>query len=425
MPSLTATLIARLWATATTIAAPALRLMLHRRIARGKELAARLPERQGHPGHPRPPGRLLWLHAASVGETLSALPLITALPADVTILFTTGTLTSATLLQTRLEEANLAHRVIHQFVPLDVPSWAARFLDAWRPNAACFLESELWPNLLAACRVRHIPTALINARLSARSARQWARAPAFARHILAHFTWIAAQSTADATRLQALGAPNTDFPGNLKHAAPPLPDNPAERHRLKPLTTNRPAWLAASTHPADDALIAATHQALLPKHPNLLTAIAPRHPTHGAALAQALQAPQRSKSQDPPAQAGLWIADTIGELGLLYRLFPIVLIGKSFQNGGGQNPWEAAQLGCTILTGPNMENFPEATAHLAQAGALTQHPNQAALIAHLDALLSNPAQLAATAQAARQATAAASNLPEILAARLAALMPQA
>ncbi len=420
MPGLTQ----RAWALAATTAAPALRLMLRRRATRGKEDPARLPERRGYPGAARPPGRLLWIHAASVGETLSALPLLAALPPDLAILFTTGTLTSAHLLHARLQEAGLTDRVQHRFVPLDVPAWAARFLDAWRPNAACFLESELWPNLLAACAARRIPVALVNARLSARSARQWARAPAFARQILGHFAWIAAQSDADAARLRALGATTVDAPGNLKFAAPPLPVDAAELARLQTLLGHRPRWLAASTHPADDAIVAACHAALSARHPGLLTAIVPRHPERGPALAALYTAPSRAAGQPPPA-SGIWVADTLGELGLFYRCFPLVLIGKSFAGGGGQNPWEPAQLGCAILCGPDMQNFPEAVTRLQNAGALTQIPDQAALIEALDAHLHNPTLTTQASEAGRQETALSTNLPTLLAARLTALIDTA
>ncbi len=411
----------RAWALAATAAAPALLLMLRRRAARGKEDPARLSERRGFPCGPRPPGRLLWLHAASVGETLSALPLLAALPEELNVLFTTGTRTSAHLLQTRLQEAGLAHRVHHRFIPLDVPAWAARFLDAWRPDAACFLESELWPNLLSACAARRIPVALANARLSARSARQWARAPGLAREVLGHFAWIAAQSEADAARLTALGATSVDAPGNLKFAAPPLPVDAAELARLRALLGDRPRWLAASTHPADDAIVAACHEALAARHPGLLTAIVPRHPERGAALASLHAAPSRAAGQAPP-DAGIWIADTLGELGLFYRCFPLVLIGKSFAGGGGQNPWEPAQLGCAILCGPDMQNFPDAVARLRQAGALAQVPDQAALADALDAYLGHPNCLAQAGAAGRQETALATDLPARLAARLVALI---
>ncbi len=414
-------LIGRAWALTAAAAAPALRLMLRFRVRRGKEVAARLAERRGLAGAPRPAGRLLWLHAASVGETLSALPLLAALPAEVTVLFTTGTVTSAQLLAGRLAESPPACPVLHRFVPLDVPAWAAGFLDSWRPDAVGFLESELWPNLLAACAARQIPVALVNARLSARSARQWARVPGFAREVLGRFAWVAAQSDADAARLLALGARNVDAPGNLKLAASPLPADPAEHARLQALLAGRPSWLAASTHPADDTIVQVCHDALSLRHPGLLTVIVPRHPERGAALAELFGAPRRSLGQGPPAQ-GAWIADTLGELGLFYRCIPAVFIGKSCAGGGGQNPWEPAQLGCAVVCGPDMQNFAETTTHLRAAGALTQVPDAPGLVEALDGLLRDPARLAEAGAAGRRATAATSDLPGELAARLIALM---
>src|SRR6185312_4335765 len=171
--------------------------MLLARLRRGKELPERLPERRGIETTPRPAGRLLWLHAASVGETVSILPVLQALAArapDLTLLLTTGTVTSARLLATRLPELGLERRVQHRFVPLDVPRWVARFLDHWQPDAAGFVESELWPNLLAACTARRIPVMLLNARMSVRSSERWKRVPGLARHVLGSFSRVQAQS---------------------------------------------------------------------------------------------------------------------------------------------------------------------------------------------------------------------------------------
>jgi 3-deoxy-D-manno-octulosonic-acid transferase len=415
-------LIGPAWALAATAAAPGLRLMLKRRAGRGREVAARLPERFGIDPTPRPPGRLLWLHAASVGETLSALPLVAALPPRITTLFTTGTVTSAAMLVQRVAELGLTDRVLHRFVPLDVPAWGARFLDHWQPDAACFVESELWPNLLAACRRRRIPMALVNARLSARSAAAWARAPGFAREVLAGFAWIEAQSPADAARLRALGAAPVAASGNLKYAGPVLPADATAVESLAKLLGDRPRWLAASTHIADDAVVAATHLALSRRHPGLLTCIAPRHPQRGAALAQAFSAPRRALGQAPPAGPGIWVADTLGELGLLFRAIPIVFMGKSFAGGGGQNPIEPARLGCAVATGPDTQNFADAIFGLRQAGAVQVVQNEAGLIAWVDAMLRDPAARRAMGEAAIRATTQAGDLPALLAERLAALM---
>ena len=408
----------RLWAAATTLAAPALRIMLRRRLAHGKEDAARLAERYGTETQPRPAGRLLWLHAASVGECMSALPLLQALPAELTILFTTGTRTSAALLASRLPVMNLACTVLHRYVPLDVPAWAARFLDHWRPDTACFLESELWPNLLAGCRRRGIPAALVNARMSPRSARGWALVPGLARDMLGGFALVAARSEQDAARLRALGATNVVTWGDLKSVADVLPVDPGAFDALAARLGRAPRWLAASTHPADEPAVIAAHRALAMRHPGLITAIVPRHPERGAALAASLGAPRRSEGAFPPPEGGIWVADTLGELGLMYSCFPTVFMGKSFPPGGGQNPWEPARLGCAIATGPAMGNFEDAVSVLLQAGALHQVTDADALAGWLDAMLTDPAARDRMGRAARAATRPGGDLIPRLAGRL-------
>jgi 3-deoxy-D-manno-octulosonic-acid transferase len=311
-------------------------------------------------------------------------------------------------------------------VPLDVPSWCARFLDHWRPDAACFMESELWPNTLAACTARRIPTALLNARMSKRSSARWSNLPAFAAALLGSFAWIAAQSDDDARRLRSLGGHSVDAPGNLKFAAADLPANAAELARLQSLLGAWPRWLAASTHPGEEARIATVHRALAPDFPGLLTAIVPRHPERGAAIAAELAgAPRRGAGQDPAP--GLWVADTIGELGLMYRLFPTVFMGKSFASGGGasggQNPLEPARLGCAIATGPATANFADAVAALSTEGALTITADEAALAEWVTAMLRDPAARAAAGQAAQRAATTQAGLPGRMAARLVELMP--
>ena len=421
MPVAPPTFAARAWAAGAAAAVPALRLMLRRRAASGKELADRLPEREGIDATPRPPGRLLWLHAASVGEAVSALPVVHALPDDVTTLFTTGTTTSARLLAQRLPELGLAHRVLHRFVPLDVPVWCARFLDHWRPDAACFLESELWPNTLAACAARHIPAVLINARMSVRSSARWSNLPGFAAEILGRFTWIAAQSEADAGRLRSLGAHNVEAPGNLKFAATDLPADPAELARLSTIVDRLPRWLAASTHPGEEAIIAEVHRALAPAFPGLLTAIVPRHPERGTAIsAQLGGAPSRAAGADPAP--GIWIADTLGELGLMYRLFPTVFMGKSLGASGGQNPLEPARLACAIATGPATDNFADAVAALRQQGGLTVVDDAPSLAAWVSTMLTDATARTKAGTAAQRAASSQADLPERMAAHLVELL---
>jgi len=413
---------AALWAGLATLAAPGLRLMLRHRAKRGKEMASRLGEREGLDPTPRPAGPLLWLHAASVGESQSVLPVVAALLQDsmVSVLMTTGTVTSARLLSDRLP--GFAGRVLHRFVPLDVPVWGARFLDHWRPDAAAFVESELWPNLLAGCRARGIPAMLVNARMSARSQRGWRRAPGLAREILGSFDRVHPQSQADADRLQELGARGIEAAGNLKLAAAPLPADADQLARLQAAIGQRPVWLAASTHPGEEAVAAAIHRRLVQAHPDLLTIVAPRHPQRGAALAIELGAPRRGAGEGPPPGAGIWIADTMGELGLLYRLAPVVFVGRSLVGQGGQNPLEPARLGCAVAVGPHTANFADTVARLIQAQALTIVADEAALAAWVGTMLTDPTARARAAQAAMAAADGEAALPARIAASLRSML---
>jgi 3-deoxy-D-manno-octulosonic-acid transferase len=422
----------RAWAGAATAAAPLLRPYLRRRAARGKEIAARLPERRGE-GARRPPGRLLWLHAASVGETLSLLPLLEALAErapDLFVLVTTGTVTSAALLDQRLPPA-LASRVEHRFAPLDVPRWVDRFLSGWRPDAGALVESELWPNLVRAARRRGVPLALVNARLSERSARRWRRwAPGLARELLSAVSPVLAQTPADAARLGALGAPLALCLGNLKDAAAPLPADPAELARLRAAVAGRPVFLAASTHLGEEAIVLDAHRRLAAsRFPDLLTIIAPRHPHRGPAVASqatGLAVARRGAGEAPGPGTAVYVADTMGELGLFYRLAGVCLVGGSLVPHGGQNPLEPARLGCPVLLGPHTANFAEAVARLlAAGGALRVEGNDpAAALADLaGSVLSNSDRARAMAEAAAATVAAAEGLPGRIADALLRLLP--
>ncbi len=422
------TVLRALWAATTTAAAPVLRVMLQRRARRGKELADRLPERRGIDATPRPRGRLLWLHAASVGETVSILPVLTALAErapDLTVLVTTGTVTSADLLTRRLAETPDL-RVLHRFVPLDVPAWGARFLDHWRPDAAAFVESELWPNLLFACRGRAIPVMLVNARMSPRSFAGWRRMPGLAHEVLGCFSLVQAQSDVDAGRLRTLGAATVSAPGNLKFAAPPLPADSAELDRLRLALAGRPVWVAASTYLGEEALIFDVHRALAPAHPGLLTILVPRHPERGAAIAgeaAGLTLRRRSVREDAPGE-GVWLADTLGELGLWYRLARVVFVGRSLlPPGGGQNPLEPARLGCAVAVGPHTGNFEDAVRILGEAGALTVVADAPALAGWVAAMLSDPGRCQAAGTAGISAAGRYSDLPARMAEALLGLMP--
>jgi 3-deoxy-D-manno-octulosonic-acid transferase len=415
-------LIPPLYAAATTLGAPALRLMLARRLRQGRELADRLPERWGEDTTPRPPGRLVWLHAASVGETMSVLSVLEALAgAGAQVVMTTGTVTSAALLAQRLPALGLDRRVRHRFVPLDVPAWVGRFLDHWRPDVAGFVESEVWPNTIAACRRRGIPMMLVNARLSAGSFLRWRLVPGMARALFGAFARAQAQSEDDARRLLALGTRQVSAPGNLKFAAAELPADAAELVRLEALLRGRPVWLAASTHPGEEAIAAAVHAALAPTHPGLLTIVVPRHPERGAAIATELAGTaltRRALGEDPPAGGGIWLGDTMGELGLFCRLAGPVFIGKSLAGQGGQNPLEPARLGRAVAVGPHMENFRDPVMTLRAAGALAEVADTAALTAWVGTLLADPARAEAMGQAGVAAARTASLPGEVAAALL-------
>lgn len=396
----------------TRLAAPALRLHLRRRARAGKEDPARLPEREGIDPTPRPAGKLLWLHAASVGESLSILPVIAALPPGWYTLLTTGTRSSAAILAERLAAPAFAGRVTHRFVPLDVPAWAARFLDHWRPDRAAFVESEIWPNLIAGCTARGIPIALINARLSPRSFARWRRLPAAARAVFGAFAWVAAQAQGDADRLTALGAPHVFHAGNLKFAAP-LPPEDADFPRLHALIGPRKVWLAASTHEGEEAITLALHARLAQRHPGLLTIIVPRHAPRGAAIAALVTPPipRHSLGQDPPP-GGIWLGDTMGRMGLYYRLAGAVVMGKSLlPPGGGQNPLEPARLGRPVAIGPYFGNFTDMVRELHAASALHIAADETALAQWLDETLRSPPSIPPLPEA--EAT-----LPARLAARL-------
>ena len=399
----------------TFLAAPLLRASLARRAAKGREDPARLRERFGRASLKRPDGPLIWLHAASVGETNSILPLIDDIlasrPAQ-RILLTTGTLTSAQLVAKRQSaRSDWRGRLLHQFAPLDRTAWITAFLDHWRPDAGFWAESELWPNTIAACRRRGVPLIMVNGRLSAKSFAGWQRFGAAARHLLGSFALLMAQDETTADRLQALGLEDIKVPGNLKLDAPPLPAEATALAALTEALGTRPRWLAASTHPGEEAQIGEAHRLLQPAHAGLLTLIVPRHPDRGDGLAAELRAAgfavaQRSRGEQPDAATDLYLMDTLGELGLAYRLCDKVLMGGTLVPHGGQNPIEAARLDCALLHGPHVANFQEIFDALAAQQAAAEVADAATLAAQLGALLQMPAETERLAAAAKTYAAA-------------------
>jgi 3-deoxy-D-manno-octulosonic-acid transferase len=288
-----------------------------------------------------------------------------------------------------------------------------------------FVESEIWPNLLAAARARHLPLMLVNARLSDRSFRGWRRLGGFAATQFGSFATVQAQSELDAERLRRLGARALTVPGNLKLAAPKLPADPAAVARLAGVLAGRPVWFAASTHPGEEETVIAAHDALVAAYPDVLTIIAPRHAERGPAVA-ALCGPRcvtrRGLGQDPPAR-GIWVADTMGELGLLYRLAGPVFVGGSLVAHGGQNVLEPARLGRPLAVGPHTDNFADAVATLAQAGGLARVHDADSLAAWVALRLADPQRAAAIGRAGAAAASPRPDLPGLVADALLALLP--
>jgi len=404
----------------SNLAAPALHLWLARRRSQGKEDKTRFPERLGHASLARPDGRLAWAHAASVGESLAVLPLAERLRArGLSVLITSGTVTSARLLEKRLGDS-----MMHQYVPVDRPAAVKRFLDHWQPDVAIWIESELWPNLVFATANRYIPMVMANARMSERSARYWRRIPRLIAPLLGAFDTCLAQSEEDAARLQSLGATTVRLVGNIKFDAPPLPANDTALDGLRQEVGGRPHWLMASSHPGDEDAAAKAHTALVGDIPGLLTLIAPRHPERGEAVVtmlrkRGLQVAERSTGDTIVPETDIYVADTLGEMGLLYRASEIAFVAGSLANHGGHNPVEPALLGNALLAGPDMRNFDDACRALEKADALTRIARADDLAGALAPLLRDTVLVrkrAEAADAAAQALGGASDraLLEIL-----------
>ncbi len=375
----------RLVSSAMTPLVPAL---LAYRMRRGKEQPGRLTERRGLSRLVRPDGPLIWLHGASVGELLSLFPLIDRLHAQgFCILVTSGTVTSANLARERLPQD-----VIHQFIPVDTPRFVAQFLDRWQPDLGLFAESDIWPNLIMASAKRRIPLIIINGRLSERSFKRWRAFQGTAKALLNRFELCLAQSGLDAHRFTELGAPQVEITGNLKLdvAAPPIDQE--RMQMLRAAIGDRPVLTAASTHAGEEIALIDVHRRLRTAFPGLLTMIAPRHPHRGReiyALAErAGQAPAlRSQRQLPDRHTQIYVADTMGELGILYWLSPIVFVGGSLVEHGGQNPIEAVKLGACILHGPHVGNFAEVYTALDAARGATEVADPEELVATIARLL--------------------------------------
>jgi 3-deoxy-D-manno-octulosonic-acid transferase len=399
----------RLWRALTTLATPFAPLLLSQRAARGKEDTARLRERLGIAALPRPAGKLVWIHGASVGESLAALPLVEKLRSDgFAVLVTSGTVTSAKLLAQRLPQG-----AIHQFVPLDTPRAVARFLDHWKPDAGLFVESDLWPNLILAASARGVRLALINARISARSAERWKILPRSGARLIAAFDAVLAQDDEIAARFTALGARNVVVVGSLKADAPPLDCDADTLAALKAQLGTRPLLIAAQTHPGEEETVLPAHDALRARFADLLTIIVPRHPDRGeqiAMLCGARKAARRAAGETIDSDTQVYVADTLGELGLFYRLAHFCFLGGTLVKLGGHNPLEPAVLNCAILAGPHRASAANAYDAILKAQTFGTVENSSDIAREAGRLLDNPglaveAGLAAARGAATQSGA--------------------
>jgi 3-deoxy-D-manno-octulosonic-acid transferase len=390
----------RFYRSLSSVAAPLAPALIRQRLKQGKEDPERIGERRGLSRDVRTSGPLVWIHGASVGEVLAAASLIERLRAlNLRILLTSGTVTSAAIVARRFPPD-----VIHQYVPYDSPRYVARFLDHWRPSLALFIESDLWPNLILQASSRRVPMVLINGRMSPRSFPRWRRARNTISALLGQFEVCLAQSDTDAERFSALGARNVITTGNLKLDVAAPPADPAKLEKLMAMTRGRPIIASASTHPGEEEILIDTHLRLAGFFPGLLSVIVPRHPDRGNAVAglvaaAGLRFTQRSREELPAANTEIYIADTLGELGLFYRLAPVVFMGGSLIPHGGQNPIEAVKLGAAIVHGPQVFNFSDVYDALDKAGGAREANSQEMLVKQLGQLLADPKACEAQAAA--------------------------
>jgi 3-deoxy-D-manno-octulosonic-acid transferase len=382
-------------------------------------------ERRGVASLARPQGRLVWIHGASVGESLAALPLIEKLQTEnIRVLVTSGTVTSAGMMQARLPAG-----AIHQYVPLDIPAAAARFLDHWKPDAGLFVESDLWPNLLLEARRRGVKLALVNARISERSAAGWRRVPRTAQALLGAFDAILAQDEDFAARFRDLGASHVIVVGSLKADAPPLACDEAALAAVKAMIGRRPLLLAAQTHPGEDETVLPAHDLLKARFPDLLTIIVPRHVERGpdiAALCGNRAVARRAMDEPVTAATAIYVADTMNELGLFYRLPAFCFLGGTLVPMQGHNPLEPAALHCAVLAGPSRANSARAFEAVLGAQGFGDVHSTADIAREAERLLSDPdAARAAGAAAARGAATLAGAVDRTIAALKNLLAPDA
>ena len=395
---------------------------LRKRLAAGKEDPERIDERLGIAAIPRPEGPLIWFHAASVGESLSILELLRGVAAEyphLNILVTTGTRSSASLLDLRLPPG-----VIHQFVPVDTRRAVRHFLEHWHPALAVWTESEFWPRMMIETKNSGARMILVNGRISEKSRNGWSWVKGMARKLMRQFDLLLVQSDAVAHRFRQMGAPSKRIhvTGSLKEGAVPLPDNDVARKEIAKQIGQRPVWLAASTHAGEEEIVIAAHQIAAKKNPELLLILAPRHPERAdriaAMLAEAgLTTARRSTGEKIAADTQVYLADTLGEMGIWYRLSAVSFIGGSLQDIGGHNPFEPAALGSAIIHGPFVSSFADIYQRLSDGSAAIRVESDGELALALQRCM-NPDQAALLASAAWEVSSEGASVTEDVLARL-------
>lgn len=392
-----------IYLTLARLAVPLYWLVHFFRCRSGKDDPARSNEKFGKPAVARPEGRLIWIHAASVGETTSVQSLIEALvQRGYRVLLTTVTRTSAELAQKRLPDG-----AFHQYVPFDSPVFLRPFLDHWRPDVAMTVESEIWPASFMEVRRREIPFVLLNGRMSDRSFKGWRRLKASAAYLFGSLDIAFAQSPADMGRLKKLGCRQVACPGNLKFDAPSIAAEPDALQELEAAVGDRPVWLAALTHPGEEEIALSAHREIRSRYPDSLLVLVPRHPNRADAVAGLVAAGgfrgcRRSFGEMPDPDTDVYLGDTLGEMALFYTLAPVAFLGGSFAEVGGHNPLEAASAGAAIISGPNVANARAVYKALWEGDAACRLEKPGELAGSLEAFLEDPAEKESQAVRARE-----------------------
>ena len=384
----------------TWAAAPLVPFILARRRLKGKETSElkRIKERFGFASIPRPEGRIFWFNAASVGESNSIMPVVGQILErypDAHALITTTTLNGALNMEKKL--AGL--RAFHQFLPVDRGAYARRFLDYWKPSVGFFVDSDFWPNLIMKAKRRSIPLILLNGRLSAKSHARWMKLRSFARELMSAFIYSFAKSDDNLKRLSDMGLSPVNV-GDLKYGVAPLPADPKKLAEFKKMAGARHVWVAASTHEGEEELLSASHRIVKLAFPDALMVIAPRNPARGPAIAKMLKTRKqkvalRSKGEKITKTIDVYIADTLGELGVFYRVAPIAFVGNSLfeKNLSGHNGIEPAQLGAAVLSGKYHNDVAETYELLKKDNAVIIVDNENDLGNRVSELFANPEML--------------------------------